>query len=370
MEDLLLALSLFVPLLGGCQNRLVEDEADGARYLYGTARTRSSGLARACIDVIEGDTSMLVTAGSDSPFEVFVRRLTAPDGEDVLLSSDFVQSDQSKTNAIFVNGVSSLNWPIDDVDRPLEPGCWRVEVGVVDPDLEFVDRPATLDVLLKGDNDLFSGTLDVALIYTDDLRTDQEVVTAVDGATELWRDMYDAFGVQVRFSTFELDENGLLPPAFGDEERYRAIATDTPTRTINLILSDVVIHEGAPVLGIAGDIPGPLVPTNFSSVQLSLAEAAGMDGSYQPADIRLLAETMAHETAHFLGLFHPVERDEWSQFDALEDTQMCSTERVCENRLGDNLLFPYPVCVNNVCTPQSALTEDQQGVLHRAVAVR
>lgn len=354
----------------GCQTQLIEDTADGARYLYGTTRTRSSGLARVCIDVEEGDTALMLTAEAESPAEVFIRKLTDPAGVDVLVASDFVDSDESKTNAVFVNGVSSLNWPIDDADPSLVPGCWRVEIGVVDQELEFVDEPANVDVLIKADDDFSAGTLEVALIYTDGLRDDDEVVDAVSEATSRWQTLYEQAGIDITFSSFVLDEDGLLPPAFGEEDRIRVAAADTPARTINLLLSDSVEITGEEVLGIAGDIPGPLVPTAYSAVQLSMIMAAGGDGVFDSMDIRLLSETMAHETAHFLGLFHPVERASWSRWDALEDTPRCGSERACESQLGSNLMFPYPVCMLNTCEAQFELTEDQRGVLNRAVAVR
>jgi hypothetical protein len=41
----------------------------------------------------------------------------------------------------------------------------------------------------------------------------------------------------------------------------------------------------------------------------------------------------------------------------------------CENNLGDNLMYPYPICAGARCTRQDQLTEDQQGVAHRYLGV-
>ena len=314
---------------------------------------------------------MLVTAqASDDGYEVFVRRLLDPEGAEVLVSSDHTDSELSKTNAVFVNRVSSLNWPIEASDVPLRPGRWQVEIGVVDSDLSYVRQPALIDVLIKADGNFAAGSLDVALIYTDDLFDDAEVVQAVTEASEQWRGLFAQSGIDIRFQSLESSEHGLAVPAFGEEPRIEQLAAETPARTLNLILSDVISVDGLEILGIAGDIPGPLIPTPLSGVQLSMSQAAGPDGVFDETDTRILAETMAHEASHFLGLFHPVEREGWDHWDSLDDTAACQNERSCETSLGRNLMFPYPICGVGSCTPQDELTDEQSGVLNRALAVR
>ncbi|MEM6926414.1 MAG: hypothetical protein AAF602_05770 [Myxococcota bacterium] len=128
------------------------------------------------------------------------------------------------------------------------------------------------------------------------------------------------------------------------------------------------------IVGLAGGIPGAASATPRSAVQVSTLGAAGTDGRFDGDDIRLLAETMAHETAHYLGLFHPVEAiargTPWSVFDALSDTPRCGSRRTCETRLGSNLMFPFPVCEPGAsCDPQEVLTEEQATVMQRYVGV-
>ena len=119
------------------------------------------------------------------------------------------------------------------------------------------------------------------------------------------------------------------------------------------------------VLGLAGGIPGPLTPTGSTGVAVNLGEGAGRDGRYDAMETRLLGETLAHEVGHFLGLFHPMELPESGEaiehWDSFDDTPDCLRFDVCVANLGDNLMFPSPVCQGD-CTEfvaQTALTDTQ-----------
>ena len=94
-----------------------------------------------------------------------------------------------------------------------------------------------------------------------------------------------------------------------------------------------------------------------------MVENAGFDGQFNPAEIQMFGETMAHEIGHYMGLYHPVEAS-YNYWDALEDTVECGTWNACETQLGNNLMFPYPICYG-ACELQTEITSDQMGVLHR-----
>jgi len=55
----------------------------------------------------------------------------------------------------------------------------------------------------------------------------------------------------------------------------------------------------------------------------------------------------------------------WDAWDALDDTSDCSKQSTCENDLGDNLMFPYPVCDWSTCVPQDQLTSGQENIGQR-----
>ena len=135
----------------------------------------------------------------------------------------------------------------------------------------------------------------------------------------------------------------------------------------------VIVGESFPdspdILGFAGNVPGSVRSGGRSAIAVSWLANAGTDGVFNEEEIRLFSETLAHEAGHYLGLYHPVEID-FSQWDALSDTEECSSQSSCQQALKNNLMFPYPICVGNGCVAQFELTEHQQIVLHNNTAVR
>ena len=54
------------------------------------------------------------------------------------------------------------------------------------------------------------------------------------------------------------------------------------------------------------------------------------------------------------------------------DTDECTSWKRCDNVLGENLMYPYPVCSSmqtSSCIRQDTLTSDQAGVLNRYAGV-
>ena len=91
-----------------------------------------------------------------------------------------------------------------------------------------------------------------------------------------------------------------------------------PDRTLDFFLVQEIVggRAGYIILGIAGGIPGPptIRGTGHSGVAVTMA---GYD-----RDPVQLAQTMAHEGGHFLGLYHTTEA-EGTAFDPLPDTPEC-----------------------------------------------
>lgn len=357
-------------LAAACGSDLDEVLDGGRRHLYGTVRASASGTARLKVPIDPGDAAMLITAEVPRPWAVHVRSLTDPSGTEVFQAFEFVSSDHNKTNGGFVASTATLNWPVLQADPGLAPGKWEIEFGVVDEQLEFTQQDVAVDILLKSDADLGAGAIQVAVVFTGGSEQDEELREAVRDAKEIWRELYASIGIDVQFGDdrgFAVDEVGA--PAFGDEGAYREIATQTGVPHVNLVISPRITGTGLEqIFGIAGDIPGPLVPTPRSGVQISATLAAGPDGRFSDEDTRLLAETMAHESMHFLGLFHPVEAT-YDAWDVLGDTPECATESGCIDELGKNLMFPFPVCSVASCDPQDVITAEQAAVAHRYTGV-
>jgi hypothetical protein len=156
----------------------------------------------------------------------------------------------------------------------------------------------------------------------------------------------------------------------GTSTDYLAIANATAVRSVNVVLIPGGILDLPDVLGMSGGIPGPLLPFDNKAVTVSLGEHAGSDLRFTPAEARLLGETIAHEVGHYLGLFHPVESIDLTFHDALADTPDCTTVDECEDLLGSNLMFPYPVCDVSGCLGQGDVSDAQGSALNRYAGVR
>ena len=344
-------------------------DTDGLEHRLATERSRSRGIARFAFDVEESHESLLLTFNSENPYGAYVDSLTTPDGRVVFDAPALAATSFSLTGAQFGDTLAHLNWPILGTHADLQPGRWVAEVGALDPDFYLtkrVDIEATLT--LKTDADLDAGILQVAVIYAGGAEGDPELVSATEAAVDQWMALYESFGItmEVQFETWEGPITDSPTGRSGDA--YLAIKQSLPLGTVPMVvLPDFANWNG--VFGISGGIPGPLTPTERSAVAVSGAVNSGPDLVFSDDEIRLYAETMAHEMGHYLGVFHPVEQD-WRSWDAIGDTDNCSNENDCIDLFGDNLMFPFPVCGPASCQPQQVLTDGQASVFQRYTGVR
>ena len=89
------------------------------------------------------------------------------------------------------------------------------------------------------------------------------------------------------------------------------------------------IADNPGIQGFAGGVPGPILPSDRSVMVLSAIDNGGGDLQFSTEETRLLAETMAHEVGHFLGLFHVVEDQRFGGprvVDPIADTTEDATE--------------------------------------------
>lgn len=355
-------------LLSACaRDSLDQGFIDELRHLSGVIETNGRGEGRLVVPVEEGETSLLVTAAVEAPGRNHVRALQGPGGDKVFDAFSLYDTRRNKTNAGFVASVSTLNWPIQSGDPPLKAGSWELSFGTLDASENWASAELAVDVLFKRDPDPTHGRLHASIVLTGDLRTDPEMLRAIQVAADHWSAIYGAYGLELEWELYEYPVGDLHAPSLGSAEHYEAIADSTPFRSVNVVIVER-ISGFDDIYGMSGDIPGPLVSSGRSGVVVSSLLAAGPDGLFSRQEERLFGETLAHEVGHYLGLFHPVELD-YDAWDAISDTPECRDERECINRLAGNLMFPYPVCDFHGCVPQDLLTSGQQEVTHMHVAV-
>lgn len=368
MTRLLPALLLLsVACTGGKDGKKVEVSTDGdlttRRF---SATTDSRGIAAVEVPVAKGEEAFLVHATvASSGLYPSLERLESTGGGTALSWEDWY-GDQSLTGAFYPEAADTIfNWPVREADGPLDSGTWIAEIAVTD-DEGYYAGDEDLDVIVQTRADsggLDVGSISVRLVYADGLADDAEVVSGTEGAVERWREVWAAYGLELVLETASSDIDPDLSDLYGaDDDVFDQSAASTD--------DDIVVLVGERIggridsYGIAGGIPGSLTESSRGAVVISWLANAGGDGTFSDEDIRLYGETLAHEVGHYTGLFHPVE-DGWSAWDALDDTPDCGSTNACEGDLGENLMFPYPVCDWSTCPAQDQLSDGQVGVAQR-----
>jgi len=143
-----------------------------------------------------------------------------------------------------------------------------------------------------------------------------------------------------------------------------------PDGAVNFFLVDEIVggRAGFIILGISGGIPGPATINGTSHSGVAVTMAGFRRNPVQ------LAQTMAHEGGHYLGLFHTTEA-EGTAFDPLPDTPECDNSKdrnsdglvdngECGSAGADNLMFWA------AGDAAEKVSNDQQFILLRNPAIR
>jgi hypothetical protein len=325
--------------------------------------TGEDGTAELTVEIGETESTMLLTI--EGRALLAVDSIVNPRGEEVLYWNDWYTADTYLTAAVWPLGQDLvLNWPVRAEDGPLESGSWQVTLAAVNEEGNYqTGERLTARTQTKQDADFSSGQIKVLIAYAEGVAADAHVVESIEAGVARWQDVWEPYGlgVQVRYASAPID--ALVPYVGEGSEDIAALSLETDEDELLMIVGERIEADDI-YYGVAGNIPGSTLDTPRSAVVISWLANAGLDGEFSDDDIRLLGETMAHETSHYMGLFHPVETtfDVW---DAVRDTEDCTSEASCESSLGDNLMFPYPVCSPFSCIAQDALSEIQSGIAHR-----
>lgn len=332
--------------------------------------TDDAGLVSVPISVAEGETSWLLTGAVGGQRRVAVDAVFAPDGEQVLDWEPWVYRPYLLTGAVFAEARDVVfNWPVRAEDPPLFPGEWTVVLSVVNRNDALVPgADFSVDVRLKSDADLARGTVKVALILLSPDANNDHVRASMQRGARRWKRRWKPHGLKLEWRIIDADgPAAVADPREGSDAMRALAALADDDELVVIVAADMVDRPG--VLGATGASPNALIATERAVIVVPWLRLAGVDGRFNDAEIHQLGDTLAHEGGHFLGLAHPVSLgfDDW---DALDDTPDCSSRDECESLLGDNMMYPYPVCINGACTPARALTPDQRGVAHRYVGVQ
>lgn len=357
----------FCALLVGCGS-WEERRDEELRVLEGHRISGNEGFANIRLPLTNADKTMLLHVTAADGFLSHIERLEDADGNILHAFEEDIKRSKHRSSGAFASDFTLLNWPVSGEEALLTGEEVVAVVGASD-DSGTLNSGVRLDLAayMKADADLDEGELTVNLFFAGATVDDAEIRTAVEEAVELWRILYADAGLTINLEMKDWVEGNLPKPGEGAPGEYEALSAESALRSVNVVIVPTIL-ESEELLGTAGGIPGPLVSSDRSAVLISAAANAGPDLDFDDLEVRLLAETLAHEAGHYLGLFHPVENS-WDSWDALSDTEDCDDQQICEDTFKNNLMFPYPVCDGSTCEMQDGLTELQRSVLQRYTGV-
>ena len=338
--------------------------------------TNESGQASTSFVVAAGTTKFSVTASADSSDYIAIASLESTNGKDYLTPN----STEVTLANMYFRYVNFATIPSRIKDGVLTDGTrYTVTAQVVSSqDMSPVaDARVTFFVNSKDDTNLDGGSMRVNVFFVGDIGQDTTSKSVMDQAIDEFIQIYSsAANIAVNIFRYDISGPSVLPLPVSGSSFYKTNSSTVPSPSVNLFVSGDIsgLDSSDETLGISGGIPGPAISSERSAVAISIFGSAGADGNFDSEDIRLLGETIAHETGHYLGLFHPVDLDgnSVSVVDPLDDTPECTYITNClqDEELITNLMFLSPVPNNSGnYTPQTNLTQEQRGVLNRYIAV-
>lgn len=338
---------------------------DGISTEWQSLSADSNGVVQVDIEVASNSDSLLLTAEGNALLAV--ESVYDPEGNEAFYWEDWYGGSESLTYAVYPEAEDlAFNWPIREEDGRLSAGVWTIYLGAYEASGGYYSPVSGVPVDVykqqKVDSSLSQGILRVQVAYADGVGDNDDVVAATEAAVARWEEVWQPYGLYL-----EVDyvDSGVDPDmAFPGEDNVLAEASALSDDTDVTVVIGETIDGSLDYYGVSGGVPGAMVESGRSGVIISWLANAGGDGRFSDDDIRLYGETLAHEVGHFTGLFHPVEST-WDMWDALGDTEDCGNQNTCESALGENNMFPYPVCSFTSCTPQEDLTDDQTGVTQR-----
>ncbi len=346
------------------------DPIDGSSNFTLSGTVDDNGRARVSFNVPGDTTKFSVVAEISRAGQVRFTDVSDDEGNDYLFPGrDFVSLGGEPLE--FLNVV---NVPSRDIDPPVDASR-KFSATAVATGLNSGDT-ITFTINAKADTNLATGRLKVNIFYVGEVGQDASAKAAIAGAMGTFQHIYrDAAAVAVEITEINIDGPTVVPSPFDGDSFYLSASRTASSPAVNIFVGgDIEGASGGDLLGISGGIPGPGIPTRRSGVAISLVGGAGPDGRFSDEDLRVLGETMAHESGHFAGLFHPVDFSGQSVDgeDPLSDTPVCSVLFDCASNtnLITNLMFATPVSDGNGgLIPQDQLSPQQRAVVNRYAVV-
>ena len=335
--------------------------------------TDSGGRATTSFQVALGSTKFGVSAIVNSSEQVRFTRIMSSSGVNLLNPNGLELSFADSLSP----GINSASVP-SRADDPnvVANESYTVEVFVAD-DSGAAKSGADVTLIVNSDSDanLNTGNLNVNIFYVGDVGQEEGTKQVVSQALNEFRTIFSRqAGINLNVNEFDISGPVVLPQPFTGSDIYQSASSMTTGLGVNIFIAGDIDGGGGQILGLAGGIIAPPIPSRRSALAVGVFAGAGPNGTFDATEIRLLGETMAHESGHYMGLFHPVDfsGEVASATDPLDDTFACGVFAEC---LADessirNLMFTTVVSDGSGgFVPQNELSDQQRSVLNRYIAV-
>lgn len=368
----LFTLSLVISLLTGCVANKDDDDSssDGSTKLDFeiNATADDNGIAATSFKTAKNVTKFTVSAENSAGKAIRITKLTV-DGNDYLTPKGETLSLANEFSANVVTATVP--------SRSIDPELFSPQQVSISAQLESANKDqVTFKVTSRTDSNLSSGALNLNIFYVGSVGAEASTKSAVQSALDVSKDIFSNVGITTKIKEIDIGGPVALPVPGDGSTLYSTNAASEAFPSVNVFIGGDIANVGGSgdLLGISANIPGPPTPTLDSAVAISIFSSAGSDGVFDAEDVRILGETIAHESGHYMGLFHPIDFSGSSvaSSDPLTDTAGCTfiTDCVSKDDLTSNLMFPSPVeDGKGGYKPQNKLTDQQRGVLNRYAAV-
>ncbi|MFT5681191.1 MAG: hypothetical protein ACI8RZ_002097 [Myxococcota bacterium] len=254
-------------------------------------------------------------------------------------------------------------------DHDISGGAWSVNVWVaagkapVDVSCSAVYRTGSVPQ---------SGSVDINAVFVgsglsaSDAEGSESFDTMLEELDSIWSGGGLSVG-SVSYSDFDGNASKYAVLDSSGSELGELFSTGEDGPALNIFfVEEITASDGATIVGLSAGPPGTTTIGGTSKSGMAIT-SLDLDGS--PAYV---AQILAHEGAHFLGLFHTSEKD-GSAHDPLSDTAQCTSDgnsdgviapSECEGSGADNLMFWAPP------ETATALSDDQSWVLRRNPVVQ
>jgi hypothetical protein len=321
------------------------DAADLSEVPLGSFTTDTGGLTGPVgFDVPDGAASALVWCGSFGSSKLGTAYTIRDAAGSVAYSYD---DGGTGMRADVHDDIVPLLLPMSP-DKELSAGAWSVDVFVATEEGAVSGQALDCTALYRIAEPGSTATVDLHFILVGvegiDASTAAEDATlqgVIDAVDALWSTAGLSVG-EVSFEDFggDVDRYTVLDAQTEFNDLLATVSLPSP-KVLPVFLVDEITDEGSTTLGKAAGPPG-LSTIDGTSKSGMVASAADLQ-----SDPDKTARIIAHEGGHFLGLFHPTEKD-GSDRDPISDTPECTTDSngdgvyapsECAGSGADNLMF-------------------------------